>query len=104
MIGEEEEDTSAIDQYDQTDLARVSEIAWENYQSLHSFKELNFQEKLHLEVQVEETRNLIFQCNLELADFITTSQFSQPEIIEKKIVEEESENKPTLTQRNSSDP
>jgi hypothetical protein len=35
-------------------------------------KELNFQEKLHLDVQVERARDLIFQCNLELADFLST--------------------------------
>ena len=35
-------------------------------------EEIGYQDRLHLEVQVEQTREIIYQCNLELTDFLVT--------------------------------
>ena len=68
-----EDEATELDKYNQDDLSRVSKTAKKTYEEVQmdTDKQLNFQEKLHLDVQVERARDLIFQCNLELADFMS---------------------------------
>jgi hypothetical protein len=57
--------------YDSKELIRMSEMVRTSLGNMNS-SQLNFQEALHLEVQVEKVRDFIFQCNLELTDFIVS--------------------------------
>ena len=92
MIFEEEDEVllNHYNHYDLDVLDRISELTQCHFVGLENVEdwELDFQQKLHLQVHVEEERDIILKCNLEIADFLMKLARDSTSEVDKTMSEE----------------